>query len=128
MSKYQEHADQLEAVAKAHDQAERVRLEIENFLHRHIDTIIQCDANRSIICEYFHGDLDDITKATLEDCWENHERFRESLACHQSEAEVRAAQRSRESTARYGKPNATTKRGMRPQFSKGYQLLNCRSF
>ena len=91
MSKYQEHADQLEAVANANDQAERVRQEIQNFLHRHVDTIIQCDANRSIICEYFHGDLDDITKATLEDCWANHPGFRRSLACHHSDADARAA-------------------------------------
>ena len=91
MSKYQEHADQLEAVANAHDQAERVRQEIENFLHRHIDIIIQCDANRSIIYEYFHGDLDDITQATLEDCWVNHPVFRRSVACHHSDADARAA-------------------------------------
>lgn len=91
MSKYEEQADQLEAIAMAHDAAKRVRQEIEDFLRRHIDTIIDCDANRSIIYEYFHGDLDDITEATLEDCWANHPGFRRSLACHQSEAEVRAA-------------------------------------
>jgi hypothetical protein len=88
-SKYQEHADYLEQLGKNQEQAASDAWEIEHFLRRHeSDGMILCDANRSIIYQYFHGG--DISEAALEDAWANNHPVFRNLARRASEAEVRA--------------------------------------
>jgi hypothetical protein len=88
-SQYDQHAEQLEAVAYASERAAGEAQEIAHFLHRHEqDGVIFCDANRSIIYQYFHGG--DISESELEDAYLSHPAFSKSLAKRETETEVRA--------------------------------------
>jgi hypothetical protein len=91
MSTYQEEKDRLEELGKAHEVATKAAAEVAAFVKRHPE-VKDVHANYSIIYSYFHGDLEDISENTLEDCWLNHgDRFRKSLACYPSEAHERDA-------------------------------------
>jgi hypothetical protein len=89
VSKYQERAEYLEQLGKNQEQSASNAREVEKFLRRHeSDGLIVCDANRSIVHQYFHGD--DITEEALEDSWDTHPNFKKSLAQRESDADVRA--------------------------------------
>jgi hypothetical protein len=89
MSKYQERAEYLEQLGKNQEQSASNAREVEKFLLRHeSEGLIVCDANRSIVNQYFHGD--DITEEALEDSWDNHPNFKKSLAQRESDTDVRA--------------------------------------
>src|ERR1700693_70098 len=94
MSEYIETSEYHTAVAKAKRQASDAAQAINSFISRHPE-IRDVDANRSVIYQYYNGDLTDITAESLEECWSTHPRFKAMLACFPSEADERQTLESR---------------------------------
>jgi hypothetical protein len=78
-----------DAVETATNAANEVKLWISRF-----PEVKDIHANYSVIYSYFHGDLESINgdlDGTLDDCWNNHPKFREMLALWPSENDEKSS-------------------------------------
>jgi hypothetical protein len=83
---YEETRQHQERVADAIETATNAAAEIKVWLNRNPE-VRDILANYSVIYSYFQNDLESIDQDSLDDCWNNHPKFKEALALWPNEQE-----------------------------------------